>query len=49
MCNNIFTKIDYDYELNKIKTILTENKFNDPINNFTVFSKSSKNDVDDEN
>jgi hypothetical protein len=49
MGNNIFTNFDYDYELNKIKTILTKNKFNAPINNFTVFSKSSKNDVDDEN
>ena len=49
MCNNIFTNFDYDYKLNKIKTILTKNKFNNHINNFTVFSKSSKNDVDDEN
>ena len=45
MGNNTFTNFDYDYELNKIKTILN-NKFNAPINNFTVMSKSSKNDGD---
>ena len=51
MGNNTFTNFDYDYELNKIKTILN-NKFNAPINNFTVMSKSSKNDgdkIDEEN
>ena len=44
MGNNTFTNFDYDYKLNKIKTILTGNEFNESINNFTVFS--SKNNVD---
>ena len=44
MGNNIFTNFHYDYKLNKIKTILTGNKFNESINNFIVFS--SKNNVD---
>ena len=44
MGNNTFTNFHYDYKLNKIKTILTGNKFNASINNFTVFS--SKNNVD---
>ena len=42
--NNTFTNFDYDYKLNKIKTILTRNKFNASIKNFTVFS--SKNNID---
>ena len=47
-----FTEFDYDYELNKFRALITENKFNAPIEKFHSLSKSLKpvkNKLDEEN
>ena len=47
-----FTEFDYDYELNKFRALITENKFNAPIEKFYSLSKSLKpvkNKLDEEN
>ena len=40
--NQNFNEFDYDYELNKFKSLITENKFNAPIEKFHSLSKSLK-------
>ena len=50
--NQNFTEFDYDYELNKFRALITENKFNAPIEKFHSLSKSLKpvkNKLDEEN
>ena len=36
--NQNFVEFDYDYELKKFKTLITENKFNAPIDKFYSLS-----------
>ena len=50
--NQNFNEFDYDYELNKFKSLITETKFNAPIEKFYSLSKSLKpvkNKFDEEN
>ena len=50
--NQNFVEFDYDYELKKFKSLITENKFNAPIDKFYSLSKSLKpvkNKFDEEN
>ena len=50
--NQNFVEFDYDYELKKFRTLLTDNKFSAPIEKFYFLSKSLKpvkNKFDEEN
>ena len=50
--NQNFVEFDYDYELNKFKSLITETKFDAPVEKFYSLSKSlkpKKNKFDEEN